>query len=210
MKNIAFLCVVCVAISAVTLFAQENMTKFDQSPIDPSTMGYTKKFVLPDQGLNEDERKYLEIAKIINDILSEEQNIVVITKKMARVLEILEPTIKYRIIRVDFQTSATTPAGSLLRQINVLTTDKKDVFTFQVSIDTRDTIAHLAISRKDKSSSMGVSFHANGLMSNLSYRNETFAKIKREVTWSEDGKLIQKRAIEKPEPLRITKGSEKR
>jgi len=50
-----------------------------------------------------------------------------------------------------------------------------------------------------------VSFHKNGHMSNLHYRNNQLNKIKRDVTWTEDGELLQERVITKPEPFKLTK-----
>ncbi len=86
MKKTLMFFVAHIVVSLDMTFARENMDMPDKAPVDSSMAGYTQKFTLPDDGLNEEERKYITVAMKINDVISEEINIATITEKISSFL----------------------------------------------------------------------------------------------------------------------------
>ncbi len=166
--------------------------------------GYTNKFTLPDKGLNEKERKYLEIAQKLNDILSETCDADAITNRMGAVLRPILPNIIGERIYLEFHSVGLAHDKRAISQIIVSGTGD-DRFTFHVSGEkTKPYTSQVAIGHKNAIEHPHAFFSESGNI-NLVYFRNLFTKVKREVAWSEDGKVIYEGVIDKPIPLRISK-----
>lgn len=183
-------------------FSSEELSKWD---------GYTYPIILPAEGLTEAERSLCETLVRANDIFSKHTHI-------NQVLNGLTPVMaKYwgdnAAISISFSSSSTPKKNRCIYQIIVRRSENQQL---QLTISgpsstVADQDGHVTritmIDPMNEELGMDLLFHKNGRLTNLAYRNRQLSKVKREVTWSEDGKLIQERVIDKPEPFVIRKGT---
>ncbi len=202
-----------------SLFAEEKAVQLQK------LKGYTQKFTLPEAGLDEEERKYLTVAKKINDVLSEETHVAVLSERISPIL--LEISETQENNQIFIETESREIAGAL-RDVSRITASNLGnyFFVFGDPLDeirngrvkslriifSKDHPLRGTLSKppppKGIPADLFVTFHDNGNMAGLVYFHGLLNKVKREVTWSEDGKLLKERVIDTPEPIRITKGTE--
>ena len=192
---------------AMPIFSDNN----EQSPQSQNKMlGYTKKFTLPAKGLTDEERKYIAVASQINDVLSEEVDFQII---MNRIVPVLNPVWDNMInaqILVHISSGQSPNRDKHVKEIFI---ERPDKGKFRFSVGGPNSItpnqekllrAIEVVFADGRPEVFCVYFYPNGNVSRIAYIKK-LSKIKREVTWSETGELLNERTITKPEPLKIVK-----
>ena len=203
MKKYILLCLVILLSSHVTSFAQD-ISASTTSTSENSMLGYTKKFTLPDTGLTEEDKKLLSEAQRINDVLAETKDVNEIISQinntiiMARFSSPIERKASY----VEFASEQFENKNTTMRGIKV-TVLNYGIFTFNFGREQNSHRTTIIIERHNIPERLSMFFHKNGNLAELSYYTGVATKVKREASWSEDGKLIREREITKPEPLNI-------
>ncbi len=193
-----------------TSFSHENNIMSTTIGAESSKSGYTKKFTLPEEGLNEEEKKYLTIAMKINDVLSEETNFATIAEQVSPLLLEINDDIHNRHVFMDTEFRDELNTGKrYVSRITVKNTGN-GIFEFgglgrSITVDGMVNLMCISFSR-DRPDTIMVHFYDSGNFAFLNYLDKNFLKVKREIKWSEDGKLIQERVISEPEPWIIRKG----
>jgi hypothetical protein len=173
--------------------------------------GYTKKILLPEKGLSEEERKYLVMAQKISDVFSEEDNFHVVVQKIGELVtknKIGQSLIRGNehnvVVPITIETHAVyTSQGYLISKLSV---NLLGYGTFIFHINGEKRILRLEVSLTQKQGEfLETHFHENGNLAGIIYKKDLLTKVKREAFWSEDGILQNERTIAKPERIKIVK-----
>jgi len=184
------------------------------------TQGYTKPIIVPKKNLSDEEQRVLQVISKMNQILTEEKDVVSIVNRLTPVCsEMWGENLDLAGIDINFRSDPSSP-GRHICEIVIVTAKNKDTIHFHLSgpnflkenaektvMSIYTSFASACIESQTNTEYGGVNyiFHGSGHLGMISYLGEDLAQVGVVKKWDENGKFLGVEALKEPIPFRLFK-----
>ena len=206
------------------IFGNEENRRF----VEEKLPGYTKRIVVPEEGLSDEEKRYLNAIAKMSEALASTKDVNAIATQIGIDTHEIWGDMTNSYLNINFETNrglGTSKTTSLIIIQGPLIIEglrpKAGVFLppgtmvhqefwFRITGTNAGTgagsyVLSVEVHPVDKTRSMICVFHNNGHLKMVFYTNEDFAQVSQQKTWSEDGTFLREETLKEPRSIRIFK-----